>query len=89
MKVRCVFCGYEINLDHKVFDDYSGSIRCYCCRAMMELKTAQGLICSIIQSKHLGESISLLVAVPPADTDISSDMSGRESASENDPRTQT
>ena len=70
MKVRCVFCGYEINLDHKVFDDYSGSIRCYCCSAMIEVKTAQGLIWSIIQSKDLGDSISLLVAVPPADTDI-------------------
>jgi len=71
MKVRCVFCGYEINLDHKVFDDYSGSIRCYCCGAMMKVKTAQGLICSIVQSKHLGKSISFLVAVPPSDTDIS------------------
>jgi hypothetical protein len=58
MKVSCVFCGYEINLDHKVFDDYSGSIRCYCCSAIMEVKTSQGLICSMIPSKHLGESIS-------------------------------
>ena len=71
MKVRCVYCGYELNLDHKVFDDYSGSIKCYRCRGMMKVKTAQGLICSLIQWEHFGESTSHRVTVPPGGVHIS------------------
>jgi hypothetical protein len=48
MRVDCVSCGYEINLDHKVFDDYSGPIKCYSCGAMMEVKTMRGVLCSLM-----------------------------------------
>jgi len=48
MKVECLSCRYEINLDHKVFDDYSGQIRCYSCGAMMEVKTKKGVMFSLI-----------------------------------------
>ena len=47
MKVDCIACGYEINLDHKIFDDYMGPIKCFVCGAMMEVKTEQGLMCSL------------------------------------------
>jgi DNA-directed RNA polymerase subunit N (RpoN/RPB10) len=55
MKVDCVSCGYEINLDHKVFDDYSGPIRCYRCGLMMEAKTEQGTMCYLMPSESNGE----------------------------------
>ena len=48
MRLDCVSCGYEINLDHKVFDDYEGPIKCFSCGAMMEVKTEQGLMCSLM-----------------------------------------
>lgn len=48
MRIDCISCGYEINLDHRVFDDYTGPVKCYCCSAMMEIKTAQGLLCSAV-----------------------------------------
>ena len=90
MKVTCISCGYEINLDHKIFNDYSGSIRCYSCRTMMEVKTAKGLICSMTnQSNSESRLAGLVVEGPTEDTDISSGMSGWESTSENDPRTKT
>ena len=54
MKVDCIACGYEINLDHKVFDDYSGPIKCFSCGAMMEVKTEQGLMCSLIPLEICG-----------------------------------
>jgi hypothetical protein len=57
MKVDCVSCGYEINLDHKVFDDYSGPIKCYCCGLMMEVKTAQGAVCHLMPSGSNGSGI--------------------------------
>jgi hypothetical protein len=51
MKVDCFSCGYEINLNHRVFDDYAGPVRCYRCSAMMEIRTAQGLLCSAVPLK--------------------------------------
>jgi hypothetical protein len=47
MRVKCISCGHEINLDHRVFDDYSGPVKCFCCSAMMEIKTVEGVIYSI------------------------------------------
>jgi hypothetical protein len=47
MKVRCVSCGREINLDHRIFDDYSGPVKCFSCNSMMEVKTAEGVPYSI------------------------------------------
>jgi hypothetical protein len=55
MRIDCVSCGYEINLDHRVFDDYAGPIKCYCCGAMMEVTTAQGLIRSVLPLKIFKE----------------------------------
>jgi hypothetical protein len=48
MKITCISCGYEINLDHRVFDDYTGPVKCYSCSAMMEITTAQGLLRSSV-----------------------------------------
>jgi hypothetical protein len=47
MRVKCISCGHEINLDHRVFDDYAGPVKCFCCSAMMEIKTVQGEIYSV------------------------------------------
>jgi hypothetical protein len=58
MRVDCVSCGYEINLDHKVFDDYSGPIKCYCCGVMMKVKTEQGVMCHLMPSESNGLGIA-------------------------------
>jgi ribosomal protein S27E len=47
MKVECVSCGHELNLDHWVFDDYEGSVKCFFCSRIMEVKTAKGIVYSI------------------------------------------
>jgi|GEM_PF-4178561 len=54
MKVDCITCGYEINLDHKIFDDYTGPIKCFSCGAMMEVKTEQGRIFSLMPLEVCG-----------------------------------
>lgn len=50
MKVDCISCGYEINLDHKIFDDYSGPIKCFSCGSLMEVMIEQG---SMRSAMHL------------------------------------
>jgi len=47
MIVNCTSCGREINLDHKVFDDYSGPVKCFCCGIMMEVEVTDGFLHSI------------------------------------------
>jgi ribosomal protein S27E len=47
MRVKCISCGNELNLDHWVFEDYSGPVKCFSCSMMMEVKSAGGEIYSI------------------------------------------
>jgi len=47
MRVKCISCGNELNLDHCVFEDYSGPVKCFSCSAMMEVKSTGGEIYSI------------------------------------------
>jgi ribosomal protein S27E len=47
MRIKCISCGHELNLDHWVFEDYSGPVKCFSCSAMMEVKTTGGEVYSI------------------------------------------
>ena len=47
MRVKCISCGNELNLDHWVFEEYSGPVKCFSCSAMMELNSTAGEVHSI------------------------------------------
>lgn len=47
MKIKRVSCGHELNLDHWVFDDYEGPVKCFSCGKMMEVNTVKGIAYSI------------------------------------------
>ena len=47
MRIDCVSCGHEINLNHDLFDNYEGPVKCFICSTMMEITTTQGVINSI------------------------------------------
>jgi len=47
MRVKCISCGNELNLDHWVFEEYSGPVKCFSCSTMMEVKTNGGAVYSI------------------------------------------
>ncbi len=50
MKFECVSCGHEVNLDHWIFDDHEGPVKCFSCSRMMEVKTAKGMVESVAPS---------------------------------------
>jgi ribosomal protein S27E len=54
MKVKCISCGHELNLDHVLFDNYSGPVKCFSCSAMMVLKTTKGKVYSVNLSPSSG-----------------------------------
>jgi ribosomal protein S27E len=47
MKVDCISCEGEVNLDHSVFEEYEGSVKCFSCGAMLEIRTSKGVLGSI------------------------------------------
>jgi ribosomal protein S27E len=47
MKINCLSCGHKVDLDD-VYDDYQGQIRCLTCAAMLEIKTEEGQLRSVI-----------------------------------------
>ena len=47
MKVKCICCGHELNLDHRVFENYEGPAKCFSCGRMVEVKTMRGTVYSI------------------------------------------
>jgi ribosomal protein S27E len=47
MRVKCISCGNELNLDHGIFEDYSRPVKCFSCSAMMEVKSTGGEVYSV------------------------------------------
>jgi DNA-directed RNA polymerase subunit N (RpoN/RPB10) len=47
MRIKCISCGREVNLDHTVFEDYEGPVKCFSCSTMMEVRTTRGFVDSI------------------------------------------
>ena len=43
MKLNCTSCGYKIDLD-EAYGDFAGSIKCYICKSILEIRTEDGQI---------------------------------------------
>jgi len=46
MKINCLSCGHSFTLD-ETYDDYSGPVKCWICRAAIFLKTEEGRLKSL------------------------------------------
>ena len=57
MKIRCICCGRDVNLDHRVFEDYEGPVKCLSCSTMMEMKTVRGIAHSISPMQRLEQGM--------------------------------
>jgi ribosomal protein S27E len=53
MKIKCISCGRDVNLDHEVFENYEGPVKCFSCSTMMEMRTIRGLVDSISPLQRL------------------------------------
>lgn len=47
MKINCLFCGHNIDLDDAYSENYEGAIKCYGCDTTLEIKTEQNSIRSV------------------------------------------
>jgi hypothetical protein len=53
MKVNCLSCGHNIELDEAYGDGYEGEIKCFGCEARLEIRTEQNALRSV---RLLGQS---------------------------------
>jgi len=44
MDIKCLNCGREINLDHAVFENYKGTVKCFSCSSMMEVRIRETVL---------------------------------------------
>jgi hypothetical protein len=44
MRISCLSCRREINLDHPVFHNYQGTVKCFACGKMMDITTIEGAL---------------------------------------------
>ncbi len=44
MKINCLSCGHNIDLDEAYSENYEGRIKCFACSATLELRTEQSAI---------------------------------------------
>lgn len=57
MKINCINCDREVDLDHPVFEEYQGPVKCFHCGTVMDVDIAEGLL----QSASLRGDASPLV----------------------------
>ncbi len=48
MRINCLACGYKVDLDD-AYDDYEGPVKCFACRAILQIRTEQGSIKAVKQ----------------------------------------
>jgi ribosomal protein S27E len=53
MKINCLSCGHNVDLDD-AYDDYEGAVKCFACGAVLNIKTQEGRL----------KSVSLATAMP-------------------------
>ncbi len=46
MRVNCIFCGHNLELDD-AYDSYRGMIKCYVCGSLLQIGTEEGKIRSV------------------------------------------
>jgi ribosomal protein S27E len=47
MNMICIACNRDVNLDHVIFENYDGPVKCFSCGAMMAIRTVGGVLDSV------------------------------------------
>ena len=53
MKIICLCCGHKLDLD-EAYEDYEGPIKCFTCKAVLNIKTEEGKL-KLIRIEKLEE----------------------------------
>jgi hypothetical protein len=73
MKINCLSCGHNVDLDEAYAENYEGAIKCWGCDAMLAIKTEQGSLRVVQLCGPLSQSKRAFTADPLADSDVGPD----------------
>ena len=60
MKINCLSCGHNIDLDDAYADHYEGEVKCFGCNTGLEIRTEQGAVrCVRLSSRPTHEDKTL------------------------------
>ena len=62
MKINCLSCGHKVDIGD-AYDDYEGQIKCYVCGAILEIKTEEANLKSVMLSDNILWQASVKEAV--------------------------
>jgi hypothetical protein len=65
MEIKCPICGRRINLEHLIFENYFGTVKCFSCISMLEVKIRDGVL---LDSNCVVKSIDLSHALHRIET---------------------
>lgn len=52
MKINCLSCGHNMDLD-RAYDDFEGLVRCYVCGKLLEIRTVDAKLKGIKMADNL------------------------------------
>ncbi len=55
MKIICLSCGHKVDLGD-AYDDYAGQVKCATCGAVLEIKTEEGGLRSVMIAQQGGSA---------------------------------
>ena len=56
MKINCLSCGHNIDLEDETYGDYEGAIKCYACSAILEVKLSGERVKSVKLHESAGRA---------------------------------
>lgn len=54
MKINCLSCGFKVELDDDAYADYEGLAKCCTCSQMLEIRTIDGRLKSVLLVDGMG-----------------------------------
>lgn len=55
MNMACIGCTRDVNLDHVIFENYNGPVKCFSCGTIMEIRTVGGVLDTV--APHGGDPV--------------------------------
>lgn len=47
MKINCILCGHNFDLNDDTYNDYEGEVKCWVCGGVLDIKMLQGNLKSL------------------------------------------
>lgn len=68
MKINCLSCGHTFDLDDEAYDTYEGLVKCFVCRALLDIKIEEGKLRKVRVANMVASSLPESSSTEPVKT---------------------